>query len=299
MRRLATAFALLALLAGCGAGDSEQGSSDAPGFDPDQAFADLTAQVALGPRPRGSAAAERAAQLIASSWREAGLSGVAIQRPWRNVIATVPGSLPGTVVVGAHYDTKQGVPRFVGANDGTSGVAVLLELARALPPRLAGPSVQLVAFDGEEARGERDAERDGIRGSRQFIDYARAGGEQGTPPLTSIRGMVLFDMVGDCDLQIPYEQNSDKDLYALFAVSAAELFGSAEPFRYNTLPVSDDHVPFLDAGIPAVDFIDFTYGPGAPPGEYWHTPADTLDKVCPASLEQVGETALRAIPRIR
>ena len=299
MRRLATALALLALLAGCGGGDSEHQSSDAPGFDPDRAFADLTAQVELGPRPRGSAAAERAAHLIAASWREAGLSGVAIQRPWRNVIATVPGSLPGTVVVGAHYDTKQGVPRFVGANDGASGVAVLLELARALPPRLAGPSVQLIAFDGEEARGERDFDRDGIRGSRQYIDYARAGGEQGTPPLTSIRAMVLFDMVGDCDLQIPYEQNSDKDLYALFAVSAAELFGSPDPFRYNTFPVSDDHVPFLDAGIPAVDFIDFTYGPGAPPGDYWHTPADTLDKVCPASLEQVGETALRAIPRIR
>ena len=159
--------------------------------------------------------------------------------------------------------------------------------------------MQLIAFDGEEARGERDFDLDGIRGSRQYIDYARAGGEQGSPPLTSIRAMVLFDMVGDCDLQIPYEQNSDKDLYALFAVSAAELFGSPDPFRYNTFPVSDDHVPFLDAGIPAVDFIDFTYGPGAPPGDYWHTPADTLDKVCPASLEQVGETALRAIPRIR
>ena len=159
--------------------------------------------------------------------------------------------------------------------------------------------MQLIAFDGEEARGERDFDHDGIRGSRQYVDYARAGGEQGTPPLTSIRAMVLFDMVGDCDLQIPYEQNSDKDLYALFAVSAAELFGSPDPFRYNTFPVSDDHVPFLDAGIPAVDLIDFTYGPGAPPGDYWHTPADTLDKVCPASLDTVGETALRAIPRIR
>ena len=71
--------------------------------------------------------------------------------------------------------------------------------------------------------------------------------------------MVLFDMVGDCDLQLPYEQNSDQDLYALFAVAAAELRGDAGPFRFNTFPVDDDHVPFLDAGIPAVDFIDFTY----------------------------------------
>jgi len=298
MRRLATAFVLLALLAGCGGGDESTTASDAAGFDADRAFADLQAQVDLGPRPRGSEAAARTAELIASRWREAGLDTVTTQRPWRNVLATIPGSEPGTVVVGAHYDTK-GLPGFVGANDGASGVAILLELARALPPRLAGPSVQLVAFDGEEARGDRDFDRDGIRGSRQYVAYARAGGEQGAAPLTSIKAMVLFDMVGDCDLQIPYEQNSDKDLYALFAVSAAELGGTADPFRFNTFPVDDDHVPFLDAGIPAVDFIDFTYGPGAPPGEYWHTRADTIDKVCPASLERVGETALRAIPRIR
>ena len=111
--------------------------------------------------------------------------------------------------------------------------------------------------------------------------------------------MVLFDMVGDCDLSIPYEQNSDKDLYALFAVSAAQLHGDPGPFRYNSFPVSDDHTPFLNAGIPAVDLIDFVYGPGAPPGRWWHTRQDTLDKVCPASLQTVGETALRAIPQIR
>ena len=113
--------------------------------------------------------------------------------------------------------------------------------------------------------------------------------------------MVLFDLVGDCDLQLPYEQNSDEDLYAAVRRHAAAEInnGDADPFRFNTFPVGDDHEPFLEAGIPAVDFIDFTYGPGAPPGLYWHTPKDTIDKVCPASLETVGETALRAIPRIR
>jgi Zn-dependent M28 family amino/carboxypeptidase len=298
MRRLATAFAVLALSAGCGGGDGSTTTAGGTGFDADRAFSDLEAQVALGPRPRGSEAGERTAQLIASGWREAGLDGITIQSPWRNVLGTIPGSEPGVVIVGAHYDTKD-IPGFVGANDGASGVAVLLELARALPPRMPGPSVQLVAFDGEEARGDRDFDRDGIRGSRQYVAYARAGGEQGAAPLTAIRAMVLFDMVGDCDLQLPYEQNSDKDLYAGFAVAAAELSGTADPFRFNTFAVGDDHVPFLHAGVPAVDFIDFTYGPGAPPGEYWHTRADTIDKVCPASLERVGETALRAIPRIR
>jgi glutaminyl-peptide cyclotransferase len=160
--------------------------------------------------------------------------------------------------------------------------------------------VQLVAFDAEEARDDRDFDVDGTRGSRQYMEYARAGGQQGSVPVTQIKAMVLFDLIGDCDLQIPYEANSDKDLYALFAVTRSELNnGNADPFRFNTFPVGDDHVPFKQAGIPAVDFIDFTFGPGAPPGLYWHTRKDTLDKVCPSSLEAVGETALRAIPKIR
>ena len=302
MRRFAaftTVVLATALIAGCGDDGETTTTASETGFDAERAFADLEAQVEIGPRPAGSAAAHRTAELIASRMRDAGLSAVGIQTPWENVIGTIPGNLPGTVVVGAHYDTKDGIPNFVGANDGASGVAVLLELARSLPPRLAGPSVQLVAFDAEEARGDRDFDRDGTRGARQFVDYASSGGEQGSPPLTGIRAMVLFDLVGDCDLQLPYEQNSDKDLYALFAVAAAELYGDPAPFEFNTFPVGDDHVPFIEAGIPAVDFIDFDYGPGAPPGEYWHTPADTIDKVCPASLEAVGETALRAIPRIR
>jgi glutaminyl-peptide cyclotransferase len=308
MRRLAAICLIPLALGGCGGSDRPSTDPTAPGseaeeaggFDSNRAFEDLAAQVDIGPRPAGSEAAHETAEFIAGRMREAGLDSVTIQSPWENVAGTIPGDLPGTVVVGAHYDTKD-VPRgFVGANDGASGVAILLELARSLPARLSGPSVQLVAFDAEEARDDRDFDVDGTRGSRQYVEYARQGGQQGSAPLTQIRAMVLFDMVGDCDLEIPYEQNSDKDLYALFAVTRAELnTGNADPFRFNTFPVGDDHVPFKQAGIPAVDFIDFVYGPGAPPGLYWHTNKDTLDKVCPSSLEAVGETALRAIPKIR
>ena len=106
-------------------------------------------------------------------------------------------------------------------------------------------------------------------------------------------------MVGDCDLRIPLEQNSDPALYRLFAEAATEAGGDPAPFEGRTFAISDDHVPFLEAGVPAVDLIDFDFGPGPSPGAYWHTPEDTLDKVCAESLDAVGEAALGAIPRIR
>jgi glutaminyl-peptide cyclotransferase len=106
-------------------------------------------------------------------------------------------------------------------------------------------------------------------------------------------------MVGDCELQIPREQDSDKVLYALFADAATESTGAPAPFDGRTLAISDDHVPFLEAGVPAVDLIDFDYGPGPTPGAYWHTPDDTVNNVCAESLNAVGEAALVAIPRIR
>ena len=109
--------------------------------------------------------------------------------------------------------------------------------------------------------------------------------------------MILFDMVGDCDLQVPREALSDAALYAKFAEAARDLNGadSAAPFEGETEAVSDDHVPFLEAGVPALDVIDFTFGGDARPGTYWHTTEDTLDKVCPESLEAVGEPAVRVL----
>ena len=175
------------------------------GFDADRAFADLQAQVEIGPRASGSRGARETVELITSRLAQAGVERRRAQRPYANVLATLPGSEPGTVVVGAHYDTKSGIPGFVGANDGASGVAVLLELARSLPRPLPGPSIQLAFFDAEEARGDRPFELDGTRGSRQYVEYARSGGDQGSLPLDEIRAMVLFDLVGDCELEIPLE----------------------------------------------------------------------------------------------
>ena len=307
LRRSLCILGAAAVLAGCGSDDAgQQVAEPAPPpasgrFDAERAFEDLVAQVEIGPRPAGSAASRETAELIAERLREAGATDVAIQEPHLNVVGTIPGDGEGAVVVGAHHDTKDDVgEEFEGANDGASGVAVVLEVARALAPRVEGPSVHLALFDAEEARGDRPFTEDGTRGSRQYVAYAERA-EQGSPPLDRIRAMVLFDMVGDCDLSIPREANSDPELYERFANAARELDADASPapFEGETGGILDDHIPFVEAGIPAVDLIDFDYGPGGAPGEWWHTEEDSLDKVCPESLAAVGEPALRAIERIR
>jgi Zn-dependent M28 family amino/carboxypeptidase len=267
-------------------------------FDAQRAFRDLRAQVRIGPRPAGSAASRREVRLIARRLREAGVREVRVQHPHLNVVGRIPGGAPGTVVVAAHHDTVD-IPGFVGANDGASAVAVLLELARRLPRRLNGPSIQLVFFDAEEARGGRPFDLDGARGSTQFVRYARAGGLQGAAALGEIRAMVLFDLVGDCNLGIPREENSDPDLYRLFSDAAQELRGTSSPFVGTTAGILDDHVPFAEAGIPSVGLIDFEFGPGPSPGALWHTRQDDLAHVCAPSLDAVGETALAALPRVR
>jgi glutaminyl-peptide cyclotransferase len=299
--RRAAALLIALLTVGCGTSTSG-GGEHAAKFDPARAFRDLRAQVAFGPRPAGSPANRRDAGLIARKLRKGGVEDVRVQRPYLNVVGRLPGRLPGVVVVGAHYDTKH-IAGFVGANDGASGVALLLELARDLPRPLPGPSVDLAFFDAEESRGRsssaRAFARSGDRGSRQYLRYASAGGHQGSPSIHAIRAMVVFDMVADCRLGIPREASSSASLYRLFAGAAQAQRGSAWPFVGRTQTILDDHTPFEGAGIPSVDLIDFDYGPGPPPGRYWHTRADDLEHVCAQSLAAAGRPALAAIPRIR
>ena len=232
---VAASLAALLALASCGT-DGGSATRPASKFDAERAFAGLRAEVRLGPRPAGSAANRRDGRLIARRLRDSGVQDVRIQHPWRNVVGRIPGSQPGTVVVGAHRDTKD-IPGFVGANDGASGVAVLLELARDLPNPVPGPSVDLAFFDAEESRGAassaRAFERTGDRGSRQYVRYAAAGGRQGSPPLRSIRAMVLFDMVGDCDLRIPLERSSEPGPLPGSSRHAAKV--SERPFRGRRL----------------------------------------------------------------
>ena len=303
------AAAVAAATSGCGERDEppvgglgdRAARAQAARFDAQRAFDDLAAQVRLGPRPSGSAANRRLTAMLAARLRDAGVRQVRIQRPLHNVVGVIPGRERGAVVVGAHHDTKDAIPGFVGANDGASGVALVLELARALPDRLDGPSIRIALFDAEEARGERPFTEDGARGSAQYVRYAQDGGRQGSPPVDEIRAMVLYDLVADCDLEIPLEGNSDPALYERFRGAALELDpdGDGAPFTGEADAVLDDHVPFAEAGTEAVDLIDFDYGPGPSPGEWWHTPEDDLEHVCADSLAAIGRPSLLALPAIR
>jgi glutaminyl-peptide cyclotransferase len=247
-------------------------------FDEKRAFALLREQVELGPRPAGSAASRKLARRLRALLPKGRFQ--VVPNGLRNVIGVVPGRNPSrTVVVGAHYDTKD-LPGFVGANDGASGTAVVVELARTLRPREAAPTLVFILFDGEESpRGAPDSEfeRYGLRGSKIA---ARA--------YKHAESMILLDFVGDKDLSIPREANSNRRLWAKLRRAAART-GNAGAFPARTSgAVLDDHIPFLRAGVPAIDLIDFDF-------PCWHLRCDDMDAVSPASLDTTGETVLELL----
>lgn len=257
--------------------------SDPVSFDGSRAYEDVKAQVALGSRSPGTQGHIQVEELIRSELESAGWIVVfqdsnRLGHPIRNIIAKRNDDAP-QIILGAHYDTrfvadqdpdenKRGQP-VPGANDGASGVAVLLELARTLPEDTT--PAWLVFFDTED-NGKIDG-WDWILGSRAFAE-----GLQTRP-----RAVVVVDMIGDADLNIYLEKNSDKIIRAQIWSTAAKL-GYADKFiNHEKYSMEDDHTPFLEAGIPAVDLIDFDY-------PYWHTTQDTVNKVSAESLGVVGDT---------
>ena len=245
-------------------------------FDSNRAYTWVRRQVALGPRPAGSAASRRlAVQLRAALPRG---SFQAVPGGLRNVIGRVPGRQPGrTVIVGAHYDTKD-LPGFVGANDGASGVAVVLELARIVRSHPVRPTIVFVLVDGEESpHGDgADFYEHGLRGSKVAAAKFQA------------ESMILLDMVGDRQLRIPREGNSNRQLW-LRLRAAAKRVGVGSVFPPGTTgAVADDHLPFIREGIPAIDLIDFDFA-------CWHRRCDNLTAVSVRSLDAVGETTLELL----
>ena len=248
-----------------------------------RAYEDVKYQSSLGPRTPGSQAHSQTVEWIVNELKSANWSAdiqeIAGGQPIKNIVAKRGESGPW-IVLGAHYDSRlladqdpdpnNRTQPVVGANDGASGVAVLLELARTLPDDLPA-RIWLVFFDAEDNGNIQGW--DWIMGSRAFVASL-----QEKP-----NAAIIIDMIGDANLNLPIEQNSNPAL-------VQEIWQTAKDLGYENVFLNqpgysmiDDHTPFLEAGIPAVDIIDFDY-------PYWHTSQDTADKVSAQSLEIIGKT---------
>ncbi len=252
--------------------------------------------VSFGERPSGSAASALTQKWIFAELKklrctisEDAFTAATVDGPiaMKNILATFPGSSGRMIVVSGHYDTKR-QKDFVGANDGGSSTGFLLELARVLNRAPRKHSVVIVFFDGEEAVREWSA-TDSVYGSRHL---AAKWDAEGT--LRKINALINVDMIGDAQLDILRNPNGSGTLNRLiWQVAADKGYGSA--FQDQTLPIDDDHMPFLNLGISAVDLIDFNYGPA---NSYWHTAADTMDKLSSRSFQIVGDVVVESIRQL-
>ena len=272
MTRLLLVLPLAVVLA-VGVGGAEPAAANR--FDGAAAWSFLKRQVALGPRPAGSAASQRLAAILRASVARGRYQTV--PGGLRNVVGVIPGRNPRrTVVLGAHYDTKD-LPGFVGANDGASGTAVVRQLARTLKPRRLRPTLIVVFFDGEEAPA-------GVPDS-QFERYGLRGSKVAARAFRSADAAIVLDFVGDKQLAIPRERFSNARLWGLLR-AAARRVGAGRYFPAREQGgVLDDHVPFVRAGVPAIDLIDFDF-------PCWHRPCDDLSAVSQRSLDAVGESMM-------
>jgi glutaminyl-peptide cyclotransferase len=255
-------------------------------FDGQRAWEDVKFQVGFGPRTMGSNAHEVVANWIISTlsnlhWKVETQKSITSGMAIKNINAQKGSGTPW-VIIASHYDSRSFADNdpnpqnrklpVMGANDGASSVAVLMELARVLPSRL-NKQIWLVFFDAEDNGNASGSGWD--LGSEYFVSKLN-----GKPD-----SVVILDMIGDKNLNIYMERNSNPDLNN-------EIWGVASKLDYSQfIPIYkysliDDHTPFIHAGIHAVDVIDFDY-------PYWHTVNDTLDKVSSESLKAVGETILK------
>lgn len=261
-------------------------------FDSARAYRYMRELVEIGPRASGTPENVKTRQYIISTLGSMGVT--AVEQPFdartptgvvtmANVVATLPGSRPDRIILASHFDTKLFRDfRFVGASDGGSSTAALLELARTLKDRPRPFTIELLFLDGEEAVVEWSP-TDSTYGSRHYVQAARTANT-----LAGIKAFVLLDMIGDKDLNIRREANSTPWLTDIIWAAARRL-GHQRHFLPEVTPIEDDHLPFLQAGVPSVDIIDLDY-------PAWHTVNDTLENVSAQSLQIVGDVVLAALP---
>jgi hypothetical protein len=276
-----------------------------PAINGERAMQYVKEIVAYGPRPIGSANHKKVEDYILAH-----LKGDDVEQdsfpadtpegklPVRNIIAKFSGTKNGIIVIASHYDTNYPLRKtsYVGANDGGSSSALLLEFANQLRGKKRdGYSVWLVWDDAEEAikpdgSGGLPAEMpfsdDSLYGISHLVEKWQADGS-----IKKIKAFLLADMIGDADLNIERDSNSTPWLEDV-VFEAATRFGYQSHFFARTMGVDDDHIPFLKRGVPSADFIDFNYGYN---DVFWHTTQDTVDKLSPRSLEIVGGTMLETV----
>ena len=287
IRRSLLLAGLLGVLAVSGCGGSA-GQSPPNRFDANRAWRLVKLQLASGQRPAGSPQLRKLAAKLRVLLPYGRFEGIPGEPRLRNVVGTLPGRKPG-IVVGAHYDTLASPHGFVGANNGAAGSAIVIEAAHALRRMQSGSGareVRFVLFDGEEPAKVRpeqavDFYHEGLRGSRAYVAAHRGATAE----------MILLDYVGNRGLHLPREATSDQALWGRVVAAANEVGDERFFSREAGVAIEDDHTPFLRAGVPAVDLIDWSY-----PG---HSLADGLDKLSRGSLDAVGETVVQLVSELR
>jgi glutaminyl-peptide cyclotransferase len=279
------------LIGGGGDGKADHAPAVAPAvpkpttdkFDAERAFALIRRELSYGQRPAGSVQLRRLAEVLRQALPKGRFEPVAGHPGLRNVVGTIPGRGPA-IVVGAHYDSEYHPKGFVGANDSAAGTAAIVELARDLRST-SGREVRFVLFDGEEegpgcsnARFAQCA----LRGSRAYVAAHRR----------EVGQMVLLDYIANQGVRLPRERSSNQALWARVRAAATAVGVGAVFPPTDQVAIYDDHTPFLRAGIPAVDLIDFSY-------RYADGLQDTIDKLSVASLDAVGEAVFALVSELR
>lgn len=271
------------------------------GFDGNRAYEQVAKQVSFGPRPPGSPAIQKLQEYLVSELKSYGCAvdtdsfsaDTPIGRvPMKNILVKIPGEKPGIILLGTHYDTKR-LDNFVGADDGGSSTAVMLEIARLLcaekqPRKYA---VWIAFFDAEEAFNVNWQDPDNCYGSRQMAAQMATSGD-----LPKVKAFILADIVGGRTPRFRRDGGSTKWLVDLVWGAAAKL-GYSNVFLNEPYDVGgDDHFSFTKRNVPSVDIIqslDLTEIP------YWHTPQDTLNKISPKTLAIVGHTILESVDALQ
>lgn len=263
-------------------------------FNGADAFTFTRQAVALGPRPDGSPAIAKLRAMIKQQLALRGCE-VILDRftaqtpdgpvPMENIIAKFPGKSGQAIAVSGHYDTKK-MANFVGANDGGSSTGVLLELAATLQGRPREDDIYLVFFDGEEAFHQWSG-TDSLYGSRHLAAKWTADGTN-----RRLKALINVDMTGDKNLRLMWDTNSAASVRKL-VWDVADSLGYSSSFPRQGSAIDDDHMPFINAGVRAVDLIDFDSQ-----STFWHTPQDTLDKLDPSSFGIIGSVVMKSIAEL-